>query len=95
MKLVPYIRQSRAKERTISLEERRAIHRWAKDAGVSLAREVVEQGVSGNKPWRERGLGEAIKACEKGRCAPMLVTVDRRAFRNAFSCRSPRSIPTG
>ena len=54
--LIPYMRQSRAKEATISIEEqRRDIRRWAEAAGVTLADEVVEQGVSGNKSWRERG----------------------------------------
>jgi hypothetical protein len=33
--LVPYLRQSRAKERTISIdEERRDITRWADEAGT-------------------------------------------------------------
>jgi hypothetical protein len=42
--LVPYLRQSRAKERTISIEEqRRDIRRWAEANGVELAPEVVEQ----------------------------------------------------
>ena len=63
--LIPYMRQSRKKsEATISIDEqRRDIHRWADAAGVPLAAEVVEQNVSGSKPWRERGLGEAIAAC--------------------------------
>jgi hypothetical protein len=55
--LVPYLRQSRAKERTISIDEqRRAIHEWASQHRVDLAPEVVEQNVSGSKPWRERAL---------------------------------------
>ena len=65
--LVPYLRQSRAKERTISIEEqRRDINAWAQAAGVVLAPEVVEQNVSGSTPWRERGLGDAVDACERG-----------------------------
>jgi Resolvase, N terminal domain len=55
--LIPYLRQSRAKERTISIDEqRRDIRKWAADGGVPLAAEVVEQNVSGSKPWRERAL---------------------------------------
>jgi DNA invertase Pin-like site-specific DNA recombinase len=46
--LVPYLRQSRAREQTISIEEqRRDIHAWAATAGIELAAEVVEQNVSG------------------------------------------------
>jgi len=61
--LVPYLRQSRAKERTISIDEqRRDIARWADANGVTLAPEVVEQGMSGSKPWRERALGAAVDA---------------------------------
>jgi hypothetical protein len=56
--LIPYIRQSRKKEVSISLDEqRRVIERWASGAGVVLAEAVIEQGVSGSKPWRERELG--------------------------------------
>ena len=66
-KLVPYIRQSRIKERTISLDDqRRAIEGWAASNGVDLADEIVEQGVSGSKSWKERELGEAIEACAQG-----------------------------
>ena len=55
--LVPYLRQSRAKERTISIDEqRRDIRKWADAAGVALASEVVEQNVSaprgGRWSWR-------------------------------------------
>jgi DNA invertase Pin-like site-specific DNA recombinase len=72
--LIPYLRQSRAKERTISIEEqRRDIQRWANAAGVALAAEVVEQNVFGSKPWRERALGEAIEACERGEAGGIIV----------------------
>jgi hypothetical protein len=65
--LVPYLRQSRLKERTISIEEqRRDIQAWAQANGVPLAAEVTEQRVSGSKPWRERDLGDAVDACERG-----------------------------
>jgi hypothetical protein len=55
--LIPYMRQSRSKERTISIEEqRRDIQAWP---DVELGPEMIEQNVSGSKPWRERALGEA------------------------------------
>jgi DNA invertase Pin-like site-specific DNA recombinase len=80
--LIPYLRQSRAKERTISIEEqRRDIERWAKGAGVKLAAEVVEQGVSGSKPWRERALGAAITACEAGEAGGIVVAWQDRLSR--------------
>src|SRR5713101_7810968 len=53
--LIPYVRQSRKKEVTISLDEQRAaIVAWAEREGVALAAEIVEWGVSGSKPWQER-----------------------------------------
>jgi DNA invertase Pin-like site-specific DNA recombinase len=80
--LVPYLRQSRAKERTISIDEqRRDIQGWAEDAGVPLAPEVIEQNVSGSKPWRERALGEAIEACERGEAAGIIVAWQDRLSR--------------
>jgi hypothetical protein len=82
--LVPYLRQSRAKERTISIEEqRRDIERWAAEAGVILAPELVEQNVSGSKAWRNRALGEAVAACERGEAAGIIVAwQDRRSREN-------------
>jgi DNA invertase Pin-like site-specific DNA recombinase len=80
--LIPYMRQSRAKERTISIEEqRRDIRRWAEAAGVALAPEIVEQNVSGSKPWRERALGEAVDACERGEAAGIIVAWQDRLSR--------------
>jgi DNA invertase Pin-like site-specific DNA recombinase len=80
--LVPYLRQSRAKERTISIEEqRRDICGWAQGAGVQLAAEVVEQNVSGSKPWRERALGQAVDACERGEAAGIIVAWQDRLSR--------------
>jgi DNA invertase Pin-like site-specific DNA recombinase len=80
--LVPYLRQSRAKERTISIgEQRRDIRGWADAAGVPLAAEVVEQNVSGSKPWRERDLGAAIDACERGEAAGVIVAWQDRLSR--------------
>jgi DNA invertase Pin-like site-specific DNA recombinase len=80
--LVPYYRQSRARERTISIEEqRRDVHAWAAQAGVMLAPELVEKNVSGSKPWRERALGEAVAACEAGEAAGIVVAWQDRLSR--------------
>jgi site-specific DNA recombinase len=77
------MRQSRKKsEATISIDEqRRDIRRWADAAGVPLAADVVEQNVSGSKPWRERELGEAIAACERGEAAGIIVAWQDRLSR--------------
>jgi DNA invertase Pin-like site-specific DNA recombinase len=80
--LVPYMRQSRAKERTISIDEqRRDILTWANAAGVELAPEVVEQNVSGSKPWRGRALGDAVDACERGEASGIIVAYQDRLSR--------------
>src|SRR5439155_4240818 len=80
--LIPYLRQSRKKERTISIEEQRGdIRKGAKANGVKLAAEVVEQGVSGSKPWRERELGAAVAACERGEAQGIIVAWQDRLSR--------------
>jgi site-specific DNA recombinase len=80
--LIPYIRQSRSKERTISLDEQRhTIERWAKGAGVLLTEAVVEQGVSGSKPWRERALGAVIAQIEAGEAGGICVAFQDRLSR--------------
>jgi DNA invertase Pin-like site-specific DNA recombinase len=81
--LVPYLRQSRARERTISIDEqRRDIRRWvAADGGASLAAELVEQNVSGSKPWRDRALGEAVAMCERGEASGIVVAWQDRLSR--------------
>lgn len=80
--LIPYLRQSRAKERTISIDEqRRDVRRWAEAAGAELAPEVVEKNVSGSKSWRERALGEAVDACERGEAAGIIVAFQDRLSR--------------
>jgi DNA invertase Pin-like site-specific DNA recombinase len=80
--LIPYMRQSRKKEQTISIEEqRRDVRRWATEAGVELASELVEQNVSGSKPWRERALGEAVATCERGEAAGIVVAWQDRLSR--------------
>jgi DNA invertase Pin-like site-specific DNA recombinase len=85
--LIPYIRQSRAKEQTISLDDqRRMIASWAAShPDIPLGKEVVEQGVSGNKPWRLRELGTVVKACEDGRAGGIIVAFqDRLSRENAL-----------
>ncbi|HLG10106.1 MAG TPA: recombinase family protein [Gaiellaceae bacterium] len=80
--LIPYVRQSRKKEVTISLDEQRAaITTWAEREGVKLALEIVEQGVSGSKSWRERELGKAVEACEQGQAAGIVVAWQDRLSR--------------
>src|SRR5713101_8433409 len=80
--LVPYLRQSRKKEVTISFEEQRAaITAWADREGVALASEIVERGVSGSRSWRERELGKAVEACERGRAAGIIVAWQDRLSR--------------
>ena len=80
--LIPYLRQSRAREKTISIDEQRlSITKWAEATGVTLAPEVVEQGVSGSKPWRERELGRAVEACEDGRAGGIVVAYQDRLSR--------------
>ena len=80
--LIPYLRQSRKKEVTISLDDQRAaIVAWAEREGVELAPEIVERGVSGSKSWRERELGKAVEACERGRAAGIVVAWQDRLSR--------------
>ena len=80
--LIPYIRQSRKKEKTISLDEQRhIIERWAKGAGIALTEAVVEQGVSGSKPWRERALGDVIARIEAGEAGGIVVAFQDRLSR--------------
>ena len=89
--LVPYIRQSRSKEHTISLEEQwRAIEAWAKAANATLSvgsfkeadkAGLVERSTSGNKAWRERALGEAIARCQRGKASGIIVYDQSRLTR--------------
>jgi len=80
--LIPYLRQSRTKEQSISIgDQRTSIKRWAKAAGVKLAAEIVEESTSGNKHWRERELGQAMKAVENGQAAGLVVAYQDRLSR--------------
>jgi DNA invertase Pin-like site-specific DNA recombinase len=82
--LIPYVRQSRKKEETISLDDQlKSIRTWAASAGVELASEVVEQGVSGSKAWRERELGRAVEACQRGEADGIVVAFQDRLSRES------------
>jgi DNA invertase Pin-like site-specific DNA recombinase len=81
-RLIPYLRQSRKKEVTISFDEQRAaITAWADREGIELAPEIVERGVSGSRSWRERELGKAVEACEQGQAAGIIVAWQDRLSR--------------
>jgi DNA invertase Pin-like site-specific DNA recombinase len=80
--LLAYIRKSSKEDPAISRErQRRAIDGWAKAAGVAIVGEVYEPGVSGSKPWQERGLGQAIEACKRGEAAGIIVEEASRLSR--------------
>jgi DNA invertase Pin-like site-specific DNA recombinase len=80
--LIPYLRQSRTKERSVSIEEqRRDVTEWARANGATLANEIVEESVSGSKPWRERELGRAVEACERGEAQGIIVAWQDRLSR--------------
>ncbi len=48
---------------------------------MPLAPELVEQGVSGSKSWRDRALGEAVDACARGDAAGVIVAWQDRLSR--------------
>ena len=82
--LIAYIRQSRTKEKTISLDEQReSIERWAKAHGerVVFDGRYVERSVSGAKPWQERELGNVIEALKKGSASGIVVAYQDRLAR--------------
>jgi len=80
--LIPYLRQSRKKEVTISIEEqRRDVTAWTASHGEKLASEVIERGVSGSKSWRERELGKAVEACQRGEASGIIVAWQDRLSR--------------
>lgn len=82
--LIPYMRKSSGEDPAGSLErQRRAITRWAEAHDVPLAPEVWEPGVSGKKSWRERGLGEAIAAVERGEAAGIICEEQSRLSRES------------
>src|SRR2546425_682890 len=86
--LVPYLRQSRAKEKTISLDDqRRAIRAWAKGAGVKLAREWVSRASRATSRGVEGRCGEPAGLVPNGHAQ-----IVRRAFEiRAATPRASRS----
>ena len=91
MVLIPYIRQSRSRERDISFEQQwEAIERWAHSNGAKLtvssledaeADGLVERKTSGAKGWRERELGRIIEACRRGQASGVIVFDQSRLTR--------------
>ena len=80
--LIPYLRQSRKKEVSISIEEQdRDVRAWATSHGEAIAEPLVERGVSGSKRWRERELGRAVEACERGEASGLVVAWQDRLSR--------------
>ncbi len=80
--LIPYMRKSSGEDPAGSLARQRgAIARWAEANGVELAPEVWEPNVSGKKSWRERGLGEALAAVERGEAAGIICEEQSRLSR--------------
>jgi len=80
--LVPYMRKSSGEDPEGSrYRQRSSILAWAALNNVELADEVWEPGVSGNKPWRERGLGAAIAAVERGEAAGIICEEQSRLSR--------------
>jgi DNA invertase Pin-like site-specific DNA recombinase len=61
--------------------QRQAIRSWAKHNNVTLAPEVWEPRVSGSKHWKQRGLGQAIAACERGEAAGIVCEEQSRLSR--------------
>lgn len=82
--LIAYLRQSRTKERSISLKEQReAIERWAEVHGEKIVFDdrYVERSVSGARPWQERELGAVIETLQKGGASGLIVAYQDRLAR--------------
>src|SRR5581483_1575709 len=78
----PYMRKSSGEDPAGSLARQRGtIARWAEANGVELAPEVWEPDVSGKKSWRERGLGKALEAVERGEAAGIICEEQSRLSR--------------
>lgn len=81
-KLIPYGRKSSGEDDALSRSRQEgAIRRWAETHGIELAPMVWEAGVSGSKKWRDRGLGEALAAVERGEAAGIVVEEQSRLSR--------------
>ncbi len=89
--LIPYMRQSRAKEKTVSITDQRTeIKKWVeRNEGYKLAPEVVEglradgtrSNASGGKSWRERELGSILKDIADGKADGIIVAQQNRLSR--------------
>jgi DNA invertase Pin-like site-specific DNA recombinase len=82
--LIAYLRQSRTKERSISLDEQRdAIKQWANVKGETVVFDgrYVERSVSGAKPWHEREIGNAIKTLQAGEASGIVCAYQDRLAR--------------
>jgi site-specific DNA recombinase len=80
--LIPYMRKSSGEDPAGSLARQRgAIRRWAETNDVELGPEVWEPNVSGKKSWRDRGLGEALAAVERGEAAGIICEEQSRLSR--------------
>ena len=80
--LIPCLRRSKGEDPgTSQVRQRNAIQAWAERNGVELAPEVWELNVSGSKKWRDRGLGLAIAAVERGEAAGIIVEEQDRLSR--------------
>jgi site-specific DNA recombinase len=84
--LIPYMRKSSGEDPEQSRDrQRRAIRAWAELNSVPLAPEVWEGRVSGSRNWRERELGQAIVACERGAASGIIVEEQSRLSRENLS----------
>ncbi len=82
--LIAYLRQSRTKERSISIgEQRDAIEQWAKARVETVVFDdrYVERNVSGAKPWQERELGAVVAALQAGEASGIAVAYQDRLAR--------------
>jgi hypothetical protein len=62
-------------------EQKRMIEERCAREGFTLLRVIEEEKVSGNKPWRSRGIGAAIKACEDGMADGIMLAYQDRLSR--------------
>ena len=58
------------------------IRRWAQQRGVTIARVVTEEDVSGRVPIERRGLGELVRRAQRGETAGIVVLDVSRFARN-------------
>jgi DNA invertase Pin-like site-specific DNA recombinase len=79
---VPYGRKSSRENPAVSHDrQQHAWEDWADRNDAQLAPEIWERGVSGSKNWRDRGLGLALAACERGEADGIIVEEQNRLSR--------------